>query len=99
MGTVPVPRQRRSVHLELDRQWGRWGYMALHRAVLSFQRGEHVGRNSDTGDEGLCSRRYVTLVILYLCNLLQKVSSSALKEEVRPPRWLAAPAPPSCAPS
>eukprot|EP00964_Phaeocystis_antarctica_P142765 scaffold108106_cov90-Phaeocystis_antarctica.AAC.1 len=38
-GHCACPRQRGSVHLELDRQWGRWG-----RAVLSFQRGARGAR-------------------------------------------------------
>ena len=36
MGTVPIPRQRRSVHLELDRQWGRWGYIGTATCSAEF---------------------------------------------------------------
>ena len=36
MGTVPIPRQRRSVHLELDRQWGRWGYIGTAPCSAEF---------------------------------------------------------------
>ena len=35
-GHCACSRQRRSVHLELDRQWGRWGYVGTATCSAEF---------------------------------------------------------------
>eukprot|EP00964_Phaeocystis_antarctica_P005041 scaffold2751_cov75-Phaeocystis_antarctica.AAC.1 len=67
-GHCASSRQRGSVHLELDRQWGRWGRIGTATCSVRFQRGARGAREGDCGD-GFSSRNHPRLavrIVLYL---------------------------------
>ena len=78
-GHCACSRQRRSVHLELDRQWGRWGYIGTATCSAEFSEVSTRGASAIREMKGcvLEAMSGYYLLILYLCNLFHKVSSSS----------------------
>ena len=83
-GHFACPRQRGSVHLELDRQWGRWGYIGTATCSAEFSEVRTRGASAIREMKG-CVLEAMSGYLFCISAIFFIKYLRALKEEVSHP--------------